>query len=120
MAAAAAAPVGPILTGEWGGIQTRLSLTETGGSLELDCASASIDSAVRPDAEGKFAATGRFQAFAPGPDRSGDTAPVFTKAVFDGQVEGKNLRLRMHLAGNKTPQDFALVRDRKARIIRCY
>lgn len=120
MIAVAAAPVGPILTGEWGGFQARLRLTESGGSLELDCASVSIDSTVRPDAEGKFIAKGRFQAFAPGPDRSGDTAPVFTKAVFDGQIEGKNLRLRMHLAGNKTPQDFALMRDRKAKIIRCF
>jgi hypothetical protein len=120
MVSSAAAPLHPALTGEWGGFQSRLTLDDAGGRLELDCASASLDSTVRPDADGKFSVDGRFEAYAPGPDRRGDMAPAFTEAHFNGQIDGRNLQLTVHLAGQEKPQEFALVRDRKIKIIRCY
>lgn len=120
MASTAAAPVHPALTGQWGGFQARLTLDATGGRLELDCASASIDSAVHPDADGKFAVDGRFEAYAPGPDRRGDVAPAFTKAHFTGRIDGKDMHLTVRLAGQEKPQEFDLIRDRKVKIIRCY
>lgn len=120
MLSTAATPTHPALTGEWGGFQARLRLDAAGGRLELDCASASIDSAVHPDADGKFSAEGRLEAYAPGPDRRGDTAPVFTKAHFKGQIDGKALQLSVRLAGQEQVQDYALVRDRKVKIVRCY
>lgn len=115
----AAVSATPLLTGDWGGFQVRVILGEAGGRIELDCASASIDTPIRPDATGKFSAVGRLEVFTPGPDRRGDTAPVLHAASFTGQVEGQTLHLTMQASALGTLQKFKLKRDLQVKIIRC-
>lgn len=115
----AAMPAAPLLTGNWGGFQVRVNLGEAGGRIDLDCASASIDTPVRPDGDGKFTVAGRLEAFTPGPDRRGDAAPVFTRVSFTGQVDGQTLYLTMQSAGSSTSRKFKLKRDVQVKIIRC-
>jgi hypothetical protein len=115
----AAIPAPAPLTGEWGGLQTRLRLGDAGGTIDFDCAAATIDSAVHPDARGRFTATGRYQAFLPGPDRDADTPPVFKRARFNGQVEAATMKLSMRLDDSTASQDLTLVRGRRVKLIRC-
>lgn len=106
------------LTGEWGGPQVRLLLTETGGKLELACAAANIDAPVRPDAAGKFIAAGSYESFTGGPTPA-DVPPKTTSAEFSGHVVGNTLQLSVRQRGGNTTQDFTLERGRKVKMIRC-
>ena len=106
------------LTGMWGGPQVRLSLTETGGRLELGCAAATIDSPVKLDKQGMFAVAGRYEQFATG-RTDADALPNFIKTRFVGHVEGDTLHLAVHQDGSKTPQDYTLQRGRMTKLINC-
>jgi len=106
------------LTGDWGGPQVRLHLGEAGGRLDMSCASASIDTPVRPDAAGRFGATGRYESFTGGPTRA-DAPPSMVVAHFDGHVEGNSLHLSVRQHGVKTAENFTLERGRRVKLIRC-
>lgn len=110
------APAG--LTGDWGGNQARLSLTETGGRVDLGCATATFDSPVRPDASGKFSANARYEEFTGGPTRA-DEAPATTPVHVMGHVDGDTLHLTMHRKGAPAAEDYTLQRGRKVKLIRC-
>nr|WP_310522776.1 hypothetical protein [Polymorphobacter sp.] len=107
------------LTGDWGGRQIRLSLTDAGGTIEFGCASASIDAPVHPDTNGKFTAAGRHEAFAAGPTHSADAPPATTAVRYTGHVQGDTLHLSVHQHGQKTTEDYTLERGHRVKIIRC-
>jgi hypothetical protein len=113
---ASGAPAG--LTGNWGGNQIMLAMTDTGGRLDLACATAMIDAPVRPDATGKFSATARYEAFTGGPTRA-DEPPATTPVHVMGHVEGDTLRLSMHREGAAAPEVYTLERGRRVKLIRC-
>lgn len=117
-AAPASVPQASPLTGEWGGPQVRLLLTETGGRLDLSCASASLDTPVRLDAAGKFGAKGRYESFSGGPTLA-DVPPATTAAQFDGHVEGDAMQISIHRQGEKTAEHYTLARGRRVKLIRC-
>lgn len=106
------------LTGDWGGPQVRLVLTDKGGTLELSCASASLDAPIHPDATGTFTATGRYEAFTGGPALA-DAPPATTPAQFSGRITGDTLQLSVHPKGDKTAQAYTLERGRRVKLIRC-
>lgn len=106
------------LIGDWGGSQVQLQLTETGGKLELSCASASIDTPVRLDATSKFGATGRYESFTGGPTQ-GDVAPAMAKVHFDGHVDGDTMHLSIRRGGDEAAERYTLERGRRVKLIRC-
>ena len=116
--AADSTAAGAPLVGDWGGRQIRLSLAETGGKVDFNCASASIDSAVMPDAKGSFTATGRYEAFDAGPMHNADAAPKTIAAHFTGHVDGNTLHLSVHRKGSEA-ESYTLERDRRVKLIRC-
>lgn len=106
------------LTGEWGGPQVRFHLTETGGTLDLACASARLTSPVRPGADGQFTIEAEYEEFSAGPTLA-DAPPASTPAHFSGRIDGNMMQLSVRRAGNKTTQDFVLERGRRVKLIRC-
>lgn len=106
------------LTGEWGGPQVRFHLTETGGTLELACATVRTASPVRPGSEGQFTAVAWYEDFTGGPTRA-DAARESTPAHFSGRVDGNIMRLSVQRAGDVTTQEFVLERGRRVKLIRC-
>lgn len=106
------------LTGEWGGPQVRFHLTETGGTLDLACASARITSPVRPGAEGHFSVEAEYEEFSAGPTPA-DAPLASTPAHFSGRIDGNMMQLSVRRAGNTTTQDFVLERGRRVKLIRC-
>jgi hypothetical protein len=117
-AAPASVPQASPLTGEWGGPQARLVLTETGGQLDLSCASASLDTPIHLDAAGTFGAKGRYESFSGGPTLA-DVPPATTAAHFDGHVEGNTMHISIRREGEKTAERHILERGRRVKLIRC-
>jgi hypothetical protein len=107
---------GPGLTGQWGAPGANLSIGADGARLEQDCASGSF-AAVTTDAHGRFRTTGRYEAYGPGPQRADETPGG--NAAFEGELHGDKLRLTIRPADGP-PQQLALSRGMRAKLIRCY
>ena len=73
-----------------------MEVTATGARLEYDCAAGAIEEPLRPDAEGRFIATGAHTPGRGGPIREGEVLPAF-RARYDGQVKNAEMSLRVTL-----------------------
>ena len=107
----------PILTGVWGGPQIIVTLGETGGNVQFSCASAGIDSPVRPDLKGKFSIVAQQSEFGTGPTPA-DRALATFPTRFAGHVDGDILHLAIERRGAE-PAHYTLKRDRRVKLIRC-
>lgn len=103
--------------GAWGAPHAALTLTDTGGSIEYDCASGGLSSPVRPDAAGGFAIDGVHVRGHGGPVRIGEV-PDSVPARYVGRVSGDRMTLRV-LVGADTLGPFELRRGAEARLVRC-
>jgi hypothetical protein len=110
------APVSAV--GTWGGDRLNLVLGPTGGRLEYDCATGSIDAPVRLDAAGRFSARGTHIPHQPGPERI-DQATTPRTATYDGRVAGNVLELSVRIDGEATAHTYRLERDRTVKLLRC-
>lgn len=85
-----------IITGSWGGRHVGLMLGPLGGTLDYDCASGTIDSPVRPDRGGHFAAVGRHTPGQGGPEREGQQAQSWP-ATYSGRLRGDEMTLSVRV-----------------------
>lgn len=85
-------PTPVIAQGPWGGSHVSMQVTSAGARLEYDCAEGVIEEPLRPDADGRFTATGIHTPGQGGPIRAGEILPVFA-ARYDGHVEGEQMSL---------------------------
>src|SRR4051812_11658831 len=53
---------GPVRTGAWGGEHISMNVTDSGATLQLDCAHATIDQPMRADPDGYFRLVGAYTA----------------------------------------------------------
>lgn len=109
----------PSLTGEWAGDRARLTLSATGGTIEYDCGSGTINGPLRLDGKNQFKAGGLFEEYAPGPAPA-DASRHARPTVYRGTVDGDALTLIVRSAGSPSPRTFHLVRGKKIKLIRCY
>src|SRR5512139_2278696 len=86
--ACAESPGPSAVTGAWGGEHIRLLLTETGGRLEYDCATGTIDAPLRPDQAGNFEARGTHAFERGGPVYPGMPATKQHAARYSGWTNG--------------------------------
>lgn len=90
-------------TGLWGGEHIRLTVTETGASVEFDCAFGKIDRPLLLDKEGNFEVRGVYMAERGGPRRlEGEPAVRPHAALFYGWTDGSQMRLRVTLPDTGT------------------
>lgn len=108
---------GAPLVGEWNGLHASLTLTESGGSIEYDCAHGGLRAPVEPDAAGQFTVVGVHFRDHGGPVRIGEV-PDSTPARYIGSVRGDELTLRV-LVGDDTLGPFTLRRGGESRLTRC-
>jgi hypothetical protein len=107
------------INGLWGGQGISMEVTDSGATLEFDCASGTITEAIMPDSAGKFSVKGRFARQRPGPTREGDDTEG-QPATYSGMIDGENLTLTITLAKNSEKVgDFTLAHGKIGRIIRC-
>jgi hypothetical protein len=117
----AIATPGP-LTGAWGGDHLAATFTEAGATLQADCAEGAISGPVRPDAAGRFSASGAYHALHGGPQLVEEDAPAPAAAAarFEGRVHGETLMLTIRGPAGAAPQTFTLVRGARPKLVRCY
>ena len=109
-----------LAAGEWGGKHVRMEVSDGGALLEFDCAKGSIEAPFTLDAEGRFAANGRFAREGFGP-RDEDAAPKGVPARYTGQVTGESMTLTVTLA--ETREEFGtytLKRGSRGRLWKCH
>ena len=118
--AACVAPPPPGPPGDsWGGRGIALSLDAGGGRLEYDCAAGTIDEPLRPDAAGRFTASGTHTPGHGGPDRI-DQPPASFPARYAGTVRGAEMRLEVDVpARDLQLGPFTLRRGAEPVLLRC-
>jgi hypothetical protein len=110
---------GPIAQSEWGGEHVGLTVAASGGTLEYDCASGTIDQPIVAATNGEFVAQGTHTRGHGGPSREGEI-PDRHPARYTGWTDGNEMRLTVTLTdtGDKLG-DFTLVRGQSPRVFRC-
>ncbi len=105
------------VTGRWGGPRADLTFTETGGTIEYDCAHGGIGSAVYADRAGRFDVNGAHVREHGGPALIGER-PDSLPARYVGRVSGDHMTLRVFVAAD-TLGPFDLARDKAAQLVKC-
>jgi hypothetical protein len=112
-------PTSVIAPGAWGGSHVNMQVTSAGARLEYDCAEGVIDQPLRPDAEGRFRATGSHTPGYGGPIREGEILPAF-RARYDGHVKGDQMSLLVTLTETGDELGlFELRRGSSGLLVRC-
>src|SRR5437867_6345063 len=83
--AASGAVKRPIPSGVWGGEHLRLEVTATGGALEYDCATGTVDGRLVIDERGRFTGKGTYAPEHGGPVRRGDQS-ANARVLYSGVV----------------------------------
>ena len=125
---AAALTAGPVcgrasapsdVTGSWGGEHVGLEVTDSGATIEYDCATGTIDGPLHPDGAGRFDARGTHVRGHGGPDREGEV-PDAHPARYTGRVEGGRMTLTVgETDTGATVGTFSLRRGAAPQVFRC-
>ena len=96
-----------------------MQVTSDGARLEYDCATGAIDGPLRPDAGGRFTATGTHTPGHGGPIRVDEILPVL-RARYDGRVNGDQMTLLVTLTESGTELgSFELRRGSSGAVFKC-
>jgi hypothetical protein len=109
----------PVAKGDWGGTGIAMTVTDTGGSIQFDCADGTITSELRMKNDGSFRAEGTLTRNGPGPVRT-DQTPVGRAVIFKGKVNGKSMSITMTDA--KTGErlgEYVATHGQEPRLHRC-
>ena len=106
-------------TGVWGGDHIRLEATDSGASIEYDCAHSTIDQRIVLNRAGKFEVKGRYSREHSGPVR-GDKEPNSSAARYVGLVQDKTLTLTVTLTDSgESIGTFTLTHGRDVILRKC-
>jgi hypothetical protein len=109
-----------VATGNWGGQNVQMDVTEDGARLRFSCARGSIEQPVKLDAEGRFSVEGTFTAGAMGPQRE-DNPPESRPAVYTGAVKDQEMTLTITLTETKEEAGkFTLTHGKSGRLWKCH
>ena len=110
---------GPIAPSEWGGEHVGLTVLATGGNLEYDCATGTIDQPILAATNGNFVALGFHIRGHGGPVMQGEI-PDHHPARYDGWTNGEKMTLSVTLTdtGEKLGE-FTLIRGQSPHVFRC-
>ncbi len=106
-----------LVTGRWGGTHVALTLSDSGGYVEYDCAHGGLATPLRPDRAGGFDVGGVHVREHGGPIRVGEV-PDSVPARYEGQVRGDRMTLRVFI-GRDTLGPFELRRGAEPRLFKC-
>ena len=87
--------------GSWGGPHVGLVLDATGGRLDYDCSSGTINGPVIVNSIGEFHEKGTHTPGTGGPVRQ-DEVPPALPALYQGSVKGERMTLRVIVPSNGT------------------
>jgi len=106
-------------TGIWGGRGIRMQISDSGASLEYDCAHGSIDELIATDSTNRFDVKGVLVRERGGPVREGEDSEG-EPARYTGHIDGKTMTLTVTLTRtNETVGTFTLSRGKAPRLVKC-
>ena len=110
---------GPIAPSEWGGDHIGLTVSATGGTLEYDCATGTIDQPIVAATNGSFVVQGTHTIGHGGPIMVGEI-PDRHPARYDGWTDGETMKLTVTITdtGQKLG-DFTLTRGQSPHVFKC-
>jgi hypothetical protein len=104
----------------WGGEHLELVRTDSGATLQYDCAHGTMSAPPTPDASGRFVVTGTHVLEHGGPVRA-DEVEDRRAATYTGRVAGGSMTLSVQVSGvSATLGPFTLRRGDAGRLYRCY
>ena len=111
--------IATIPAGTWGGDHAVLEASDSGASLQFDCAHGAIAGPLAVDADGRFRISGDFVREHGGPIRRGENER--REAVFyTGRIQGRTMSLTVELPAREAPMPrFDLELGSPGRIVRC-
>jgi len=121
LSAAKCNPVGTSadVSGPWGGEHIALVVSDTGSTIEYDCANGTIAGPIRPGDDGRFETTGTHVRGHGGPMREGE-APDAHPASYSGHITGDKMTLTVREIDTGTIiGTFTLERGVDARVFKC-
>jgi len=106
-------------SGNWGGQHIGLVATDTGATIEYDCARGEISGPLRLGAAGEFTWEGTHYPGHGGPVRV-DEPPNAHPARYVGRASAEAMEMTLTLVdGTQAPQTFTLTRGANAGVFRC-
>lgn len=106
-------------TGIWGGKHISLEITDSGGSIEFDCAHGTIEGKIKLNQQGRFSIKGTYIEEHGGPVRQTGNADSQT-VLYTGQITGEKMKLTIKRSDNKKlVGTFTLARDQEAFLVKC-
>jgi len=106
------------LRGTWGGEHIAMEVTDTGATIEYDCAHGRITERIAPEADGKFEAKGIHKRERGGPTRQGEDEGQ--PAIYRGSVKDETMTLTVEFAeNNESIGTFTLTQGKTGRIRKC-
>lgn len=108
---------GTVLQGEWNAAHLALSLHESGGTTEYDCAHGELSEPLVLDASGRFSSIGVHVREHGGPIREGEVVDVRPARYF-GHYESSKLTLRVAVDAD-TLGPFVLRRGAPTQLVKC-
>ena len=107
------------VSGVWGGLHLHVEISESGATLDYDCAHGTITEKIVPNREGKFAVNGFHIKERPGPTHEGDNTNG-QPAIYSGSIDGETMTLTVRLSGsNEEIGAFTLTQGKTGRIRKC-
>ena len=108
-----------VTAGVWGGDHISLHVTESGATVEYDCAHGTIDQPLTLDSQGRFEVKGTHTRERGGPVRR-DDKPDSHPARYTGRVEGQTMTLTVALTDMQDAGDtYTLTQGEGGRIFKC-
>ncbi len=112
-----ASRVDRVPNGEWGGEHVRLTVEDTGGTVEFDCAHGRLEGPLTLDADGRFDVKGTLVGEG-GPVRK-DEAENARPARYRGETDGQRMNLGVTLEAGEDAGTFSLARGGRAKLFKC-
>jgi len=108
-----------IQKGTWGGQHIGIEITDTGATIEFDCAHGSIEQRIEADSDGVLDLPGIYVKESPGPVREGAREDAHA-ARYAGRVEGKAMTITIKLTDTgETVGTFKLTQGALPRVAKC-
>ena len=104
-------------TGSWGGEHVRLTVSDTGGNVEFDCAHGTLDAPLKVDTEGRFDVPGSLvrEGGPVMPGREGDKQSV----RYSGRLDGSSMDLNLLAEAGDSMGSFRLKLGDRGKLLKC-
>jgi len=104
--------------GSWGADHVVLTVTDSGGRVEFDCARGTLDHPLRLDDRGRFSVAGTFVPEQGGPVRTGEESQS-RPARYQGRLDRQKLEFTVTVEGQTGQGPFTVTLGKAPKLTKC-